>query len=239
MRADLRGRFERATGQGVTVAVVDSGWSETRADPRVLEVLSAVPDAGRPEGAHPRHGTICALRVLQAAPRARIQPIRVFARGIETSVPRVCEGIRLAREQGVDVINLSLATRLREAIEPLFEACEAARREGIVVVAAAHNRGVPAVPAFLEPVLSVEEGRQVELLDFGFDPDGMIECSAAGARVPVVDRGGSRYRRAGSSIAAATVSGLVARLREVQPRADLDEVRTMLTELTTNRGAMV
>lgn len=224
----LRTDFMAATGRGITVAVLDSGWPPDRTDPRVLEGLSVVEEPPLVEGRVPQHGTMCALRVLQVAPECRILPIRVFARGNETSVERVCQGIELARGRGVDVINLSLATRLSQAIRPMFDACETARTEGIIVVAAAHNRRFPAVPAYLEPALSVDEGRDLALLEFTFDPGRPIECTAAGIGAPVVDQEGLHHRMGGSSVAAATMSGLVARLRQVRPDVGLDEVRDLL-----------
>jgi len=223
-------RLENGRGRKVMVGVVDSGWDSGVQDPRVLPGRGILEeDRGSTEDLA-GHGTLCALRVLQVAPEARVVPVKVFPSRMETSVPRLCEGIRVACDLGAKVVNLSLATRLPEAIRPLFEVCEEARINGVVIVAAAHNQGVPAVPAYLEPVLSVEEGYQTDLLDFSYNPDGPIECTAAGARVPVTATNGWSKHRAGSSIAASTMSGIVARLLEGYP-TDLDGVRAMLDEI--------
>lgn len=230
---DARVELKRLRGRGVTVAVVDSGWRSEEPDARVLPGRSVVATRRDSTADVVGHGTLCGARVLQVAPEARIVPIMVFSRWLETSVDTLCQGIAAASEYGVDVINLSLATQLENAIRPLYEVCERARRDGIIVVASAHNRHVPAVPAFLEPVLSVAEGRQRDLLDFTYDADSPIECTAAGSSVPVLLADGRTRRRAGSSIAAATMSGIVARLVE-GGSCDLDSVRVRLRALAAN-----
>jgi subtilisin len=231
-----RERLAAGRGRGVTVGVVDSGWSRELSDPRVLPGRDLLEDSQDGAEEHPGHGTLCALRILQVAPEACIVPVKVFPRGLETSVGVLCEGIRVAGESGAHVVNLSLATRLQVAVRPLFEVCEAARLAGVVIIAAAHNHRVPAVPAHLEPVLSVQEGPQTDLLDFSYDAGALIECTAAGSQVPVTAANGEAWRRAGSSIAAATMSGIVARLVEGAD-ADLDQVRSLLQEITLARNA--
>lgn len=231
--AERRARLDGLAGRGVRVAVVDSGWQSGMRDPRVLPGRSVTGTDGGSTDDMVGHGTLCGSRILQVAPQARIVPIRVFSKWLETSVEILCRGIATAREHHVNVINLSLATQLEDAIRPLYDACEDARREGVIIVASAHNRHVPAVPAYLEPVLSVGEGRQTDPLDFTYDPEGPIECTAAGSSVPVLMVDGRTRPRAGSSIAAATMSGIVARLVEGGAR-DLDSVRTRLRALASN-----
>jgi subtilisin family serine protease len=221
-------RLTRGRGRGIRVAVVDSGWSGRLIHPRVM------PAADQGDGAmddRVGHGTHCALRVLQVAPESEVLPVRVFDDRLETSVERLCQGIDEAVRWGAQVVNLSLATRIPEALQPLYALCEEARRAGVIVVAAAHNGGGQAYPAYLEPVLSVAAGRQRDLLDFSYRHDEPIECTAASSGVPILLPDGASVRRAGSSIAAATTSGIVARLLE-GGGADLDEVRSMLASIT-------
>ncbi len=226
-REELRDRLRAAAGHGVRVAVVDSGWEGGIVDPRVAPVVEPGSPSHRTGGDENGHGTACALRVLQVAPAASIVPVRVFQRVLETSVSRLCEGIVAARDCGVQIINLSLATHRSDAIRPLYRVCEETRRMGIVIVASAHNRGGRAVPAYLEPVLSVESGPQTEFLDFTYEPEAAIECTAAAHGVPTTGPDGQAVRRSGTSIAAATLSGIVARLLEIEP-GGLDHVRRLL-----------
>jgi subtilisin family serine protease len=219
----------RRSGAGVTVAVIDGGWgTSVLTDDRVLPIAPLVQGVRTPDST-PGHGELCTLRVLQVAPECRVLPVEVVARGMETSVELLCRGVEFAASEGAHVISVSLATRLSNAIAPLFRVCESARRRGVIIVAAADNSGHPAVPAYLEPVLSVDEGPQASLFEVDFRPDAPIECRAAGLSVPIVDGAGRSWRRSGSSIATATVAGIVARLRAEGP-ADLDRVRSYLAE---------
>lgn len=220
--ADARAALEAATGAGVTVAVVDSGWGAAGGDTRVRRGEG---EPGQVDALG--HGTLCAARVLQVAPGAEVVAIQVFRSRLETSVAELCSGIERALAAGVDVINLSLATRLEEAVHPLYALCERARREGVVVVSAAHNSGGRAYPAWLEPVLAVEAGAQTSLLDYAFRPGSAVECSAAALGVPLRQPDGTVRRTSGNSTAAATMSGIVARCVEVGARG-LDDVRHVL-----------
>lgn len=218
-----RQALAKATGRGVTVAVLDNGWTSAFTDPRVLPSPSAVPD-----NADVGHGATCIARVLQVAPEARVLPVRVFGQRLEASFSDICQGIEIALESGAQVINLSLATRLEAAGPPLFEACQRARRAGVVVVASAHNQGWRAFPAWLEPVLSTGAGPWRDLLDHSYTPGAAIECTAAAAGVAVEFLDGSSRHRSGSSVAAATMSGLVARMVGMGVQG-LDQVREHLT----------
>jgi len=149
MRGEARSRLLAGSGRGVLVAVVDSGWSKEIEHSRVRPQLGVHGELDVPGGDVLGHGTACILRVLQVAPDAEIVPIRVFQNRLETSVGVLCDAIRTAQNLGAGIINLSLATRRTDATEPLYRVCEEARREGVVLVAAADNGGGHAIPAFL------------------------------------------------------------------------------------------
>ncbi len=225
--AEASAALVRARGRDVRVAVVDSGWPADVTHPQILPMADA---PGSESGDRVGHGTLCALRVLQVAPGAQVVPVRVFHNRLETSVPELCQGIEAAVEFGARIVNLSLATRREDALRPLYQRCEDARRRGVIVVAAAHNMGGRAFPAYLEPALSVGAGPQTHLLDFTFEPDEVIECTTASSGVPIAGVDGRPICRHGSSIAAATLSGIVARVLEIGA-GDLDEVRIWLARV--------
>jgi len=231
MRPEAHRRLMEGRGREVLVAVIDSGWSSEFGHPQVRPQLAVDGSLDVPGGDRLGHGTACSLRILQVAPDAEILPIRVFHDRLETSVQALCEAIQVARNAGARIVNLSMSTRRSDATTPLFRVCEEARREGVVVVAAAFNGGGHALPAFLEPVLSVDQGRQTDLLDFTYHPGAGIECTAAARGVPIPRPGATPIQRGGSSVAASTVSGIVARLVE-RERYDLDGVRRVLSLLS-------
>jgi subtilisin len=231
----VREELGGATGRGVRVAVVDSGWDRALDDPRVLPGVSFVdPDddfaLARGEDDHDvlGHGTACADLVLRIAPEARVVPVKVFGRVLETSPGTLHAALVWALEAGVRVVNVSLGTRLEGTLHPLYAVCEKARRAGIVVVAAGHNANDWSYPAIFENVIGVSAGRFESPFHFRFHPEHAMECEAWGVEQPVRWIGGERVVKHGTSFAAPNVAGIVALILERHPEATLDEVREML-----------
>jgi subtilisin len=224
-----------ATGRGVRVAVVDSGWDRTLVEPRVLAGTSFVDPEddfamARNDDDHDHlgHGTACADLVLRVAPDARVIPVKVFGKVLETSPGTLHAALLWAQEQEVRVINVSLGTRLEGTLHPLYAACEKARRAGIVVVAAGHNANDWSYPAIFENVIGVSAGRFDSPYAFRFRPEHAMECEAWGVDQPVLWIGGRRVVKHGTSFAAPNIAGIVALILERHPEATLDEVRQIL-----------
>ena len=144
----VRGELGGATGAGIRVAVIDSGYDRALNDSRVLPGVSFVdPDddfalaRNDDDGDVLGHGTACADLVLRVAPDARVIPVRVFGRVLETSPGTLQAAMHWAIDAGAHVINVSLGTKLESALVPLYAACERAMRAGIIVVAADDNAG--------------------------------------------------------------------------------------------------
>jgi hypothetical protein len=162
----------------------------------------------------------------------RVIPIRVFEHRLETSVAHIAYAIRLAAELGADVINLSLGTVRREGAAMLYESCMAANQLGSIVVSA----GLPhalSYPAVFDNVIGVLASDFSSRLGFSYWPVIVYEFLACGRRQPVVWRGGAIEHKAGDSIAAANLAGIVARCREIAPRANVAGVRAILGQYST------
>ena len=228
---ELRG----ATGAGVRVAVIDSGWDRTLDEPRVLAGVGFVdPDddfamARNDDDADVLgHGTACCDLVLRIAPDARVLPVKVFGNVLETSPGTLHAALTWAIEAGVQVINVSLGTRLEGTLYPLYAACEKARQEGIIVVAAGHNANDWSYPAIFENVIGVSAGRFASPFEFRYRAEHAMEVEAWGVEQPVLWVGGHRVPRHGTSFAAPNVAGVVALIKERFPEATLEDVRAML-----------
>jgi len=167
-----------ATGQGVVVAVVDSGVSAGKDGYKNLmkgyDAFAGDNDASDTDAdksSSGSHGTHVAGTIAQAtnngegvagmAPDARILPVRVFgydasAGGITTTTEIVAEGIVWAADNGADVINLSLGGYTDSQI--IKDAVDYAYESGVAVIAASGNDGYTdtiAYPAAYPSVLSV------------------------------------------------------------------------------------
>ncbi len=221
-----------ATGRGVRIAVVDTGWDRTLADPRVVPGVGLVPpddDFALLESAddHDRlgHGTSVAGLILRIAPEAEIVPVRVFGERLETSPEALCAGVAWAARAGVHLANLSLGTTLESARAPLRDACARALRAGVALVAAAP---VPdAHPAALEGVIGVAAGRFASpwRLERGAAP---IDLVAAGHDLPVRGLRGEPDAGSGASFAAPLATGIAALLLERHPGASPDELGLLM-----------
>lgn len=154
LRLDEAHRISR--GKGVGVAVVDSGVDATTGVVDVRGGLSVGgARVGRPEDAH---GTIVAglvagddekRGIVGLAPDAHVVPIRILDGDSEvvdeglrlesdSLAAGIREAIRLRTTQNIRVINLSLVLDARS--KPVADAIAAARRAGMLVVAAVGNR---------------------------------------------------------------------------------------------------
>jgi subtilase family protein len=225
-----------ATGEGVVVAVLDTGVDATHPllAGRVLAGLDYVDvDEDASEGARDGvdqdhdglrddgfgHGTTVAGLVVAAAPDARILPVRVLDEEAVGTAARVASGIRWAADHGADVINLSLGGGYSPAIERAIGDAVAA---GVVVVAAAGDsrasKGEPTdYPATDPRVLAISA------------------TAAAGETIVAPSRGVAGpypenrwYRGAGTSFGTALATGGVALLVSLHPDVDRDGVRARL-----------
>lgn len=225
-----------ATGRGVSIAVIDSGWDYTLPNPQVVQGIGLIDDT-KPFKMTPSrdaqdrigHGTACSDLILQIAPQATILPIRVFAQTLETSIQILQTAIHWATKQGIRVINLSLGTTLVEAQRPLAAVCEAAAQAGTVVVAAASDHeAMPSYPSVLDNVIGVAGAGFTDPFKFSYRPGQTIQCLAKGGEQPVTWLGGHPIRTSGTSFSAPYIAGIIALFLEHQPHARLPDIHTLL-----------
>ena len=146
------GAWATATGEGVTVAVVDSGVDLGHEDlqGRLVPGRDFVDDDDRPQDEY-GHGTHVAGIIAAAAdngrgvagvaPGARIMPIRVLGPDGGGSLDDVVAGVRYAIEHGADVVNLSLGEDTQAILGPSFaDVLEEAWEAGVVPVVSAGNQ---------------------------------------------------------------------------------------------------
>lgn len=145
--------WQHATGEGVVVAVVDSGVDASHPD-LTGQILNGKDFTGKGTSAREDtdgHGTGMAgliaghghgpggkAGVMGLAPDAKILPVRFTHSDSELGVTWA-EGVRYAVDQGADVINVSRGT-VRDLREK--EAIEYAVKNDVVVVASTGNEGV-------------------------------------------------------------------------------------------------
>jgi len=237
-----------STGNGVVVAIVDTGidsthpdlaasvspigWDFVDGDAVALDERNGLDDDGDgdvDEGAG--HGTHVAGLVLAAAPDATLMPVRVLdSEGVGTSVG-VARGIRWAADNGADVINLSLGMYVDARV--IRDAIEDAVAHGVIVVNSTGNRGVQAqehFPARLSRVLSVAATDSVDARAPFSNYASHVDVSAPGVALlsTYLDHGYAIW--SGTSMAAPLVSGSIALRLQTHPATTQDEVENIFKD---------
>jgi len=208
-------------GQGVRVAVVDSGVHALH--PHVGGVTDGVgvtADGTIDDDCLDRlgHGTAVTAAIREKAPASDIIVARVFDRRLETTVVALAAAMRWAVAERAQLINLSLGTATAEHEAALRVVVNEARQAGAWVVAAAEQGGVRWLPGAIPGVIAVS-------LDWGLPRETcVIETGAHG--VPAMRASGyprpipgvpPERNMKGISFAVANATGLLASLLEVLP----------------------
>jgi subtilisin len=235
----------RATGEGVTVCVVDTGVERglleeryARQGVQLYPIQGGVFSADQPEPSpyngrqSAPHGTTVADVILTLAPRVRLFSADVFGPQGTCEVETVIRALRWAIDVWkCKVVNLSLGVpeqRLQQAQRrhQFQRAVEEAYFKDVLVVAAAHNdhpltRSYPA--AFAPPLLSVDKGIFADPLQFAYNPHGQVEFQAHG-------RGylGPFVAEPATSWAAPHLTGIAARILSLRPNLKPFEMKTIL-----------
>lgn len=235
-----------AKGDNVLVAVIDSGIDGTH--PELSGAIAQSYDAtGDKAPVKPHtHGTAMASliaahgKLMGAAPHARILAIRAFdpaGKSAEGTTFNILKGLNFAAANNARVINMSFAGPSDPAIH---RSLEAARKKGIVLVAAAGNEGAksaPLYPAADPNVIAVSATDADDLILEQSNRGNYIAVAAPGAQIMVAIPDGGYEMSSGTSHAAAEVSGIIALMLAHKPGMTPDQARATLLATAKDIGA--
>ena len=248
---NVAGAWAYASGNGVTVAVIDSGVDADHPDLRgqVLPGLDLVDAKGDADTDLVGHGTtVSALiagkddsdGVVGIAPKAKILPVRVLDQANRyDDAMIVAKGVRWAVDQGARVINLSLGGSGSSAA--LAAALDYAFAKDVVVVACTGNASASSSGGVWYPA---REPGVLAVAGMERNGDALWSGSITGKETvvtaPSTQLVGARpsgyWRVQGTSFAAPMVSGLAALIRSRWPDLSAAEVVNRIVKTAKDRG---
>jgi subtilisin len=186
-------------------------------------------ERGAPVWDEAGHGTAIASLIVRAARPAPLQllPVKLLNERIEGVVGAVIRGLYWCAEQGCELINLSFGAG-RQGLPALQQAVEALERAGILLVAAAGNDGVVALPGALPSVLAVGATGRDDRTDPTYARGPGLSLVAPGLGIPVERPDGGWQRASGTSLAAPLVTAAAALLLTKRPALRPATVRERL-----------
>jgi serine protease len=196
----LPGAWKLGQGQGVTVAVIDTGVTAVP-DLAGIELVAGYNFVGNNKDARDDHGhgthvagtiaqaTNNKLGVAGVAFGAKIMPLKVLSAQGSGSMGAISQAIRYAADNGAQVINMSLGGPFPTAA--IRKAVAYARSKGTFVVAAAGNDGKGRVgyPAKYPEVFAVAATQFDETTTFYSNWGAEVDIAAPGGNVRVDQNG--------------------------------------------------
>lgn len=240
---DLAPAAQRFNGNGVVVAVLDTGADlshEALVNHFVApgDMWDMVADDAVPQdegvGLAWGHGTHIAGVIAHIAPNSKIMPIRVLDANGRGNTTTLAYAIEWAVQHGADVINLSLGAEFDSQV--LSSTIHDAIDQGVFVAAAAGNDNVtvrqyPAGYAGVVGVTAVNEANKKA--DFANYGPKWVDIAAPGVGITssIIGPQGSGYASwSGTSMSTAFVSGAAALLRQELPTANVATLTNLLQD---------
>lgn len=252
----------RVTGNGVRVAVLDTGIDDNHPDLSVTNGVSMVPGTTSWDDDN-GHGTHCAgiigarnnaTGVVGVAPRSELYAVKVLDGAGSGRLSWILAGMGWAETEGMSVVSMSLGSNVSSPDAPCTlayqRAAERLEAAGCLVVAAAGNNGRdttnpwvgnPARCAGFMAVAAVDRNRK--LADFSSQGpaslcnDCGVEISAPGVSIRSTVPGGGLGTKSGTSMACPHVSGAAALLKELHPSWTPARIRARLRATAQDLGA--
>ncbi|MBW2999787.1 S8 family peptidase [Candidatus Woesearchaeota archaeon] len=241
-----------ATGEGVTVCIVDTGIDKDHPDlqANIAGGINFVPkgrtidlNKWEDDNGHGTHvaGTIAALDnsigVVGVAPSASLLVVKALDRRGSGYLSDIIAGIEFCVDNGADVISMSLGTN--SDILEMQNAVDAAYAAGVLLVAAAGNdySGAVDYPGAYSSVIAVAATDINDNIASFSDVGPEVELAAPGVNIFSTYKNGEYDTKSVTSMATPHVSGVAALAIQTNPTLTNAEIRTLLQTTADDLGA--
>lgn len=235
-----------STGEGVRVAVVDSGveydhpaLGDSVRSGVVIEYDSKAKNNFRVKPDDPPtdvsgHGTACAGIIHSIAPKAEIYSVRVLGRNMGGRAIQFAAGLDWAIEHDMHLANLSLSTSLEEFFGLFHDLADQAYFKSMNLVSAVNNMPEPSYPSLFSSVISVAAHEGKDPFMYYYNPKPPVEFGAPGIDVEVAWNKKQYLVCTGNSFAAPHITGITALIRSKHPELTPFQVKSVLLACAAN-----
>jgi len=233
-----------STGEGVKVAVIDSGIDRTH--PALEDSVAGGVDIIKTkygiqvtEGDHSDafgHGTACAGAIHILAPEAKIYSVKVLGSSLTGGGDVFLRGIRWVIENSIPLANLSLGTTRDRYFAPLHNLIDRAYFKKLLIVAAQNNAPTPSFPAVFSSIIGVKAVDIDDPYKFYFNGYPPVEFLAKGVNVKLPWLKHEYETCTGNSFAAPFLTGIIARMLSKHPWLTPFMIKTILYTIAIKRG---
>jgi len=235
-----------STGQGVRVAVVDSGIEHDHPalgnsvrggvaveyDEHAENDVRIDPDD--PPSDVSGHGTACAGIIHAIAPDAELYSVRVLGTDMRGRAIQFAAGLDWAVDNEMHVANLSLSTSRQEYYGLFHQLADNAYFKNVVLISAVNNLPAPSYPSLYSSVISVAAHEGRDPLLYYYNPAPPVEFGAPGIDIQVAWKDKQYLVCTGNSFAAPHIAGIVALIRAKHPDLTPFQIKTVLWACAAN-----
>jgi subtilisin family serine protease len=238
------------TGEGVDVAIIDTGIDMEHQDLNVVDGVTFVDGTTNFDDDN-GHGTHCAgivaaldngYGVIGVAPDADLYGVKVLNYKGSGYATDVAAGILWAADYPVDIISMSLGSD-GSSID-IENACIDAESAGVLIVAAAGNdyrnlrRDTVDYPAKYDSVIAVAATNEADERAYFSSTGPAVELAAPGFEIYSTYKDDGYETLSGTSMATPMVAGVAALVMEAEPGLDNEDVRERLQTTAEDLGAI-
>lgn len=235
-----------STGQGIRVAVVDSGVEHDHPALEgavrggvIVEYDSKAKNNFRIRSDDQPadvsgHGTACAGIIHSIAPDAEIYSVRVLGRNMGGRAIQFAAGLDWAIENDMQIVNLSLSTSLEEFFGLFHDLADQAYFKNMNLICAVNNIPEPSYPSLFSSVISVAAHEGKDPFTYYYNTKPPVEFGAPGIDIEVAWNKGQYLICTGNSFAAPHIAGITALIRAKHPDLTPFQVKTVLLACAAN-----